>query len=193
MSRVLVTGSAGFIGGYVVQELLRSGHEVVGIDNLSKYGPVVRSYDRDPGYRFVDGDVRDSDLMLRLLSDCDHLIAGAAMIGGISYFHAYAYDLLATNERIIAASCDAAIEAHRRHHLEKVTYISSSMVFESADSSRDRSTGSRLRRPPTVSRSSRWNTSPGPPGISTSSLTRSSAPSTVSVSERGAPWAMSRS
>ena len=134
MSRVLVTGSAGFIGGYVVQELLRSGHEVVGIDNLSKYGPVVRSYDRDPGYRFVDGDVRDSDLMLRLLSDCDHLIAGAAMIGGISYFHAYAYDLLATNERIIAASCDAAIEAHRRHHLEKVTYISSSMVFESADS-----------------------------------------------------------
>ena len=35
------------------------------------------------------------------------------MIGGISYFHAYAYDLLATNERIMAASCDAAIEAHR--------------------------------------------------------------------------------
>ena len=35
------------------------------------------------------------------------------MIGGISYFHTYAYDLLATNERIIAASCDAAIEAHR--------------------------------------------------------------------------------
>jgi nucleoside-diphosphate-sugar epimerase len=134
MSRVLVTGSAGFIGGYVVQELLRSGHDVVGVDNLSKYGPVVRSYDHDPGYRFVDGDVRDSDLMLRLLSDCDHLIAGAAMIGGISYFHTYAYDLLATNERIIAASCDAAIEAHRRHHLEKVTYISSSMVFESADS-----------------------------------------------------------
>ena len=42
-------------------------------------------------------------------TDCDHFIAGAAMIGGISYFHAYAYDLLATNERIIAASCDAAI------------------------------------------------------------------------------------
>ena len=35
---------------------------------------------------------------------CDHFIAGAAMIGGISYFHTYAYDLLATNERIIAAS-----------------------------------------------------------------------------------------
>jgi nucleoside-diphosphate-sugar epimerase len=53
------------------------------------------------------------------------------MIGGISYFHAYAYDLLATNERIIAASCDAAIEAHRQGQLQKVTYMSSSMVFES--------------------------------------------------------------
>lgn len=40
--------------------------------------------------------------MTKLLTDCDHFIAGAALIGGISYFHAYAYDLLATNERIMA-------------------------------------------------------------------------------------------
>ena len=33
--------------------------------------------------------------MTELLADCDHFIAGAALIGGISYFHAYAYDLLA--------------------------------------------------------------------------------------------------
>ena len=51
--------------------------------------------------------------MTGLLTDCDHFIAGAAMIGGISYFHTYAYDLLATNERIIAASCDAAIRRTR--------------------------------------------------------------------------------
>jgi nucleoside-diphosphate-sugar epimerase len=70
--------------------------------------------------------------MTRLLADCDHFIAGAAMIGGISYFHTYAYDLLATNERIIAASCDAAIAAHKKGRLKKVTYLSSSMVFESA-------------------------------------------------------------
>ena len=134
MSKVLVSGSAGFIGGYVVEELLRRGHDVVGIDNLSKYGPSVKSYDNDPRYRFVEGDARDSELMATILGDCDHFIAGAAMIGGISYFHAYAYDLLATNERIIAASCDAAIAAHETGQLQKVTYLSSSMVFESAQS-----------------------------------------------------------
>jgi nucleoside-diphosphate-sugar epimerase len=133
VSKVLVTGSAGFIGGYVVEELLARGHEVVGLDNYSKYGPVRRSYDANPAYEFVQGDARDPELLGKLLADCDHFIAGAAMIGGISYFHTYAYDLLVTNERIMAASCDAAIEAHRSARLQKVTYVSSSMVFESTN------------------------------------------------------------
>ncbi len=131
--QVLVSGSSGFIGGYVVQELLARGYRVIGIDNHSKYGRVSHSYDRDPNYRLVEGDARDVDLMSELLADCDHFVAGAALIGGISYFHTYAYDLLATNERIIASSCDAAIRASREGRLEKVTYLSSSMVFESTD------------------------------------------------------------
>ncbi len=134
MSRVLITGSQGFIGGYIVEELLRGDHTVVGVDDLSKYGRVSKSYDENPAYSFVEGDARDVDLLSGLLVSCDHFIAGAAMIGGISYFHTYAYDLLATNERIMAASCDAAIAAHRDGGLEKVTYVSSSMVFESATS-----------------------------------------------------------
>jgi len=133
MTKVLVSGSSGFIGGYVVEALLKRGHEVVGIDNFSKYGRVTKSYDSHPSYRLVEGDACDVELMTELLSDCDHFIAGAAMIGGISYFHAYAYDLLATNERIMAASCDAAIRAFRSGKLQKVTYLSSSMVFESTD------------------------------------------------------------
>jgi UDP-glucose 4-epimerase len=133
MTTVLVSGSAGFIGGYVVEELLGREYEVIGVDNLSKYGPVHKSYDTHPAYRFVEGDCRDAELLEQLLSGCDHFIAGAAMIGGISYFHTYAYDLLATNERIMAASVDAAMAAHRGGRLKKVTYLSSSMVFESTD------------------------------------------------------------
>jgi UDP-glucose 4-epimerase len=132
MEKVLVSGSAGFIGGYLCEELLRRGYSVVGVDNFSKYGKVTKSYDDHPRYQLVEGDARDVELMTTLLSDCDHFVAGAAMIGGISYFHTYAYDLLASNERIMAASCDAAIAAHKNGRLRKVTYMSSSMVFESA-------------------------------------------------------------
>jgi nucleoside-diphosphate-sugar epimerase len=130
--KVLVTGSAGFIGGYIVQELLHSGWSVIGIDNLSKYGPVAHGYDNHPNFTFVQGEVTDTPLMVELMSDVDHVIAGAALIGGISYFHTYAYDLLAQNERIIASTCDAAIATMKAGGpLKKVTYMSSSMVFES--------------------------------------------------------------
>ena len=98
--RVLVTGSSGFIGGYVVEELLRRGYEVVGVDNHSKYGKVSKSYDDHPRYELIEGDARDPALLSDALQLCDHFIAGAALIGGISYFHSFAYDLLATNERL---------------------------------------------------------------------------------------------
>ena len=133
MDQILVSGSAGFIGGYVVEELLKRGYSVVGIDNFSKYGKVTKSYDEHPNYRLIEADVRDTELMTSLLEECDQFIAGAALIGGISYFHTYPYDLLATNERIIASCCDAAIAARKKNgRLKKVTYLSSSMVFESA-------------------------------------------------------------
>jgi UDP-glucose 4-epimerase len=118
--------------GYLVEDLLRAGHEVVGIDNFSKYGEVTRSYDSDPRYKFTRGDCKDVDLLKKLLVDCDVLVAGAAKIGGISYFHEYAYDLIAENERITAAAFDAAIWAKREARLQKILVMSSSMVFESA-------------------------------------------------------------
>ncbi|WP_159600159.1 NAD-dependent epimerase/dehydratase family protein [Agromyces humi] len=148
MKKVVVTGSAGFIGGYIVEELLNQGYEVVGVDNYSKYGPIKKSYDDNPNYRLVVGDVQDVELMTELLSDADHFIAGAALIGGISYFHTYAYDLIAQNERIIASSVDAAIAAHKHGRLEKVTYMSSSMVFESTDRWPSKEGDERLVPPP---------------------------------------------
>ncbi len=130
--RILVTGAAGFINGYLVPELLQAGHEVIGVDDFSKYGRLAKSYDGHPSYRFVEGDAKDVDLMRDLASDCDQVVAAAAMIGGISYFHEFAYDLLAENERILASTFDAAIAAHRDGHLERIVVISSSMVYESA-------------------------------------------------------------
>ena len=85
MKRVLITGAAGFINGYLIPELLNAGHEVVGIDDFSKYGPVSRSYDDHPGYRFVEGDAKDVRLLTELAADdmVDHTqphLRGAAAL-----------------------------------------------------------------------------------------------------------------
>jgi nucleoside-diphosphate-sugar epimerase len=130
--RILVTGAAGFIAGYLIEELLGAGHEVVGLDNHSKYGPVERAFDDHPRYRGVTGDAKDVGLVSELLAGCDHFVAGAAIIGGITLFHERAYDLIAENERITAAAFDAAVRAHRGGTLRKITVVSSSMVYESA-------------------------------------------------------------
>ena len=133
LMRILVTGAAGFINGYLVPELLEAGHDVIGLDDFSKYGRLVKSYDDHPRYRFVEGDAKDVALLRELAADCDQVVAAAAMIGGISYFHEFAYDLLAENERILASTFDARdLGAPRRPPRADHRRESSSMVYESA-------------------------------------------------------------
>jgi UDP-glucose 4-epimerase len=148
--RILVTGAAGFINGYLVPELLEAGHDVIGLDDFSKYGRLAKSYDDHPCYRFVEGDAKDTALMRELAADVDQVVASAAMIGGISYFHEFAYDLIAENERILASTFDAAIAAHRDGHLQRIIVMSSSMVYESATVF-PTPEGSQLSSPPPMS------------------------------------------
>ena len=103
--KVLVTGSAGFIAGYLIEELLEPGYAVTGIDNFSKYGPTAKSYDEASTFLVPRG---------RLPRIGSH--AGARRrtaitssparrrIGGIKLVPRAGYDLLAENERILAAS-----------------------------------------------------------------------------------------
>lgn len=126
MSSITITGSQGFIGSYLCKEFLDRGYTVVGIDNYSKYGRVVRPHDDHENFTLVERDLTQSFPEVYT----DYLIAGAAMIGGISYFHKYAYDLLATNERILGNTFDHAIKAYKDGLLKKIVVISSSMVFE---------------------------------------------------------------
>ncbi len=128
--KILITGSNGFIAGYLVEELLNHNHQVVGIDNFSKYGKVKKNYSNHPNYQFIEGDVKDTNLLKELIGNCDQVVAAAALIGGITLFHEYAYDLIAENERIIAATFDAAIWAFKVKKLKKINVLSSSMVFE---------------------------------------------------------------
>ena len=131
--KILFTGAAGFIAGYAIEELLNNGHEVVGIDNFSKYGKLEKSYSNHPKYTFIEGDAKDVEFMKKAVKGCDVLVAAAALIGGISYFHELAYDLIAQNERITASAFDAALWAHKNDKLKKIVVMSSSMVYESTD------------------------------------------------------------
>ena len=135
MKKILITGSQGFIGSYLCAEFLEKGYKVVGIDNFSKYGPISRPHDNHPNFHLVEMDVIDLRIgaLPAIIQDVDYIVAGAAMIGGITYFHKYAYDLLATNERILASTFDLAIALHRDHNLKRILVLSSSMVFENTE------------------------------------------------------------
>jgi len=66
--RCLVTGAAGFIGSHLAERLVRDGHEVVGIDDLSA-GSRENLVDA-PQVDLVVGDVRDAELVRRLAGGC---------------------------------------------------------------------------------------------------------------------------
>lgn len=127
---VLVTGSQGFIGSYLCQHLLNKNYNVIGIDNFSKYGKVVRPQDKHPNFLLYEDDIRSIGPHDERFKEVNYIIAGAAMIGGITYFHKYAYDLLSHNEKVIANTFDLAVELKKRGTLKRIVVISSSMVFE---------------------------------------------------------------
>ena len=132
MTKVLITGSQGFIGSYLCAEFLEKGYEVIGVDNFSKYGPITRPHDNHPNFHLIEMDAIDFDRwnIPEIMQDVEYIVAGAAMIGGITYFHKYAYDLLATNERILASTFDLAIALNSEYCLKRIIVLSSSMVFE---------------------------------------------------------------
>ena len=80
--RVLVTGGAGFIGSHLAEALLHKGAEVWALDDLST-GRLenLRSFERHPRFRFLEGNVTDSALVHGLVAQCDRVFHLAAAVG----------------------------------------------------------------------------------------------------------------
>ncbi len=132
--KILITGSQGFIGSYICQELLKNNYEVVGVDNYSKYGYLKRPQDDHSDFKLHICDVASPQYLRIVEKEKPDMIIGlAAMIGGIAYFHKYAYDLLAENERIMANTFDGAIKSFQDGYTKRVIILSSSMVFEETE------------------------------------------------------------
>jgi UDP-glucose 4-epimerase len=123
MSRVLVTGGAGTIGSAVVRRLVADPRFEVRVSDQGE-APV---WMRDAC------EVRTGNLLLpseagAALAGCSHVIHLAAIVGGIANFHKIPHTLLEVNTGLYNAVFRAALEAR----VERLVYVSSSMVFERA-------------------------------------------------------------
>ena len=80
MSKILITGGAGYIGSELVQYFIDD-NEVVVLVNLMYDVTSLLRYTSHPNFSFVRGDVRDLNLLGKLVSDCDVIIPLAALVG----------------------------------------------------------------------------------------------------------------
>jgi UDP-glucose 4-epimerase len=123
LSRVLVTGGAGTIGGAVVRRLARDPSWEVRVSDQREAPDWMRE-----ACEIHTADLRDPAEARRALEGCSHVIHLAAIVGGIGNFHKYPYTLLAMNTGLYNGVFTAALE----QRVERLVYVSSSMVFERA-------------------------------------------------------------
>jgi nucleoside-diphosphate-sugar epimerase len=125
--KILVTGSAGFIGSEICSVLLQNNHTVLGIDNYSKYGIISRPHDNHKNYQFVQGDCKNKSILSDLINQADIVIHAAASIGGIRFWNTQSLSMLIENERITTSLFEAWCNSTNR---PKMIILSSSQVYE---------------------------------------------------------------
>ena len=123
MSRVLVTGGAGTIGAAVVRRLLRDGDWQVRVSD-QRLAPKWMAGQVE----LHAADLRAPDSAREAGEGCSHVIHLAAIVGGLANFHKLPYTLIEANNALTGAVVRAALDAE----VERLLYVSSSMVFENA-------------------------------------------------------------
>ena len=81
MTKVLVTGAAGYIGSTLVPALLDAGYAVTAVDNFMYAQDSLAAVCYHPSFSLVRGDVRSADVMRPLVTDADIIIPLAALVG----------------------------------------------------------------------------------------------------------------
>ncbi len=145
--RILVTGSAGFIGFYTAMKFVASGHEVVGIDNLNRYYDIRLKYARAaecgftmeqlesgemvqstiyPNFRFIKRDISESLFLEGLFRDEKFdMVCNLAAQAGVRYSLEAPFSYIQSN----IVGFLSILEACRRYPVKHLIYASSSSVY----------------------------------------------------------------
>ena len=133
-NRVLVCGSEGSLMSAIIPKLAGENYDVLGVDTCERYGHRGRAYkpgldDEWQDYQFVQMDLCDAQATRTLINTFqpNYIIQGAAKIYGVGGFNKYAADILGDDIALHRNVLNAAVECGT---VEKVDFISSSMVYE---------------------------------------------------------------
>jgi nucleoside-diphosphate-sugar epimerase len=120
---VLITGGAGMIGAAVVRRLLRDPQWEVRVSDQRPAPTWMRE-----AAEIHTADLRSPEAARQAVAGCSHTIHLAAIVGGIANFHRLPHTLLQDNNALTGAVVRAGLE----EGIERLVYVSSSMVFERA-------------------------------------------------------------
>jgi UDP-glucose 4-epimerase len=135
MTKIIVTGAAGFIGSHLVNILLQQGEEVIGIDEFNDYyDPLLKrkniaTFAKSPNFTLVEGDIKFLDLP-KLFRDVEVIYHQAAQAGVRSSwgegFRAYTERNINATQVLLEAAKDAP-------NLKRLVFASSSSVYGDAE------------------------------------------------------------
>ncbi len=125
MARALVTGGAGFVGSHLVERLLKDGHEVIALDNLSvgRESNVAHLKD-NPRFKFVKADIGRREDIQQYFFEIDwvfHLAARADIVPSIVEPYEY--------HRSNVDGTIAVLEAARTANIKRFVYTASSSCY----------------------------------------------------------------
>ncbi len=128
--KCLVTGGAGFIGSYIIQHLLDSGHEVICLDNFDPtYSIEIKKANITPffahdNFEFVEGDILDRELLKKVITDIEYIFHEAALVSVLDSMN-YPQKTIEIN----TIGTLNILESGRRSDVRKVILASSAAVY----------------------------------------------------------------
>ena len=132
MSRIAITGAAGFIGFHLVKKLVDEGHEVMGFDSFNDYYDVKLKQDRatelkmNYGVEIDPADLKDKDDLLNWFeTNTPELVIHLAAYAGVRNSLDYPEDYIQNN----IVGTHNLIEACNAYDVKKVIYASTSCVM----------------------------------------------------------------